>query len=97
MKSKKTIFDYNAKDQKNRKIYVTSPYLFFGSSTPTASFSVCIEFNYTLYSNCPENTEKENDKCICIKNKDWYKEQTLDGKLYYFCALNESKFSWSKS
>ena len=48
-----------------------------------------IEFNYTLYSNCPENTEKENDKCICIKNKDWYKEQTLDGKLYYFCALSE--------
>ena len=48
LKSKKTIFDYNAEDQKNRKIYVTSPYVFFGSSTPTASFSVCIEFNYTL-------------------------------------------------
>ena len=48
-----------------------------------------LEFNYTLYLNCPENTERENNKCICIKNKDWYKEQTLDGKLYYFCALNE--------
>ena len=47
MKAKKTIFDNNVEDQNNRKIYVTAPYTFFASSS-SASFTMCIEFNYTL-------------------------------------------------
>ena len=47
MKSKKSIFDNNIEDQKNRKIFITSPYKFFGSNNPT-SFTMCIEFNNTL-------------------------------------------------
>ena len=47
MKSKKSIFDNNIEEQKNRTIFVTSPYKFFGSSNP-ASFTMCIEFNYTI-------------------------------------------------
>ena len=47
MKTKTSIFDNNVEDQKNRKIYITSPYTFFGSSNP-ASFTMCIEFTCTL-------------------------------------------------
>ena len=47
MKAKKTIFDNNIEDQKNRKIFVTSPYPFFVESKKV-SFTMCIEFNYTL-------------------------------------------------
>ena len=47
------------------------------------------EFNYTLYSSCPENTkegEKDGKKiCICNPNKIWFTE-IIDGKEYYFCA-----------
>ena len=46
-KTKSTLFDNNSLDQKNRKIFITAPYTFF-SGGDSASFSMCIKFNYTL-------------------------------------------------
>ena len=46
-KTKSTLFDNNSLDQNNRKIFITAPYTFF-SSGETASFTMCIKFNYTL-------------------------------------------------
>ena len=47
------------------------------------------EFNYTLYSSCPQNTkeeEKDGKKiCVCNPNKIWFTD-IIDGKEYYFCA-----------
>ena len=48
-----------------------------------------LEFNYTLYSSCPENTIPSGDTCICDPNKKWYKIQTEDSKLYFYCAKDK--------
>ena len=47
IKAKTSIFDNNVEDQKNRKIFITSPYTFFVGGD-TASFTMCIEFKYNL-------------------------------------------------
>ena len=44
-----------------------------------------IEFNYTLYSSCPEKTKPEGISCICDPNKKWYINQTEEGRTYYYC------------
>ena len=47
-KSKTVIFDNNVEDQKNRKIYITSPYKFYVGKSDEASFTLCIEFKYNI-------------------------------------------------
>ena len=47
VKAKSTLFDNNYQDQKNRKLFVTSPYVFLTGGN-TASFTMCLQFNYTI-------------------------------------------------
>ena len=48
------------------------------------------EFNYILYSSCPENTiEDGNKKCVCNPNKYWYEEITSDDNKYLHCNLDD--------
>ena len=48
IKAKTSIFDNNLESQKNRKIYITAPYPFFGGEGEDATFTMCIEFIYSL-------------------------------------------------
>ena len=47
IKAKSTSFDNNYQAQKNRKIFVVPPYTFLTGGN-TASFTMCLQFNYTL-------------------------------------------------
>ena len=43
--AQKSLFDFNLEDQKDRKIFITSPYPQLSDSETTAAFTICIKFN----------------------------------------------------
>ena len=51
MNAQKNLFDSNLENQKNRKIFITSPYPQFGNSSSNSVFTICIKFNDEISGN----------------------------------------------
>ena len=51
MNAQKNLFDSNLENQKNRKIFITSPYPQFGNASSNSVFTICIKFNDEISGN----------------------------------------------
>ena len=69
------------------------PYLDYSNNQCVENTSYCntsIIFNYTCYSECPNNTQpKTPNTCECDKSKGRWLQYTFEGKVLYQCGLDK--------